>query len=37
VLILGENGRIVEDRRATEMTADPDILQRHLGLSGAGA
>jgi branched-chain amino acid transport system ATP-binding protein len=37
VLILGENGRIVEDRRATEMTADPDILQRHLGLSGVGA
>lgn len=37
VLILGENGGIVEDRPTSDMTADPSILNRHLGLSGAGA
>jgi branched-chain amino acid transport system ATP-binding protein len=37
VLILGENGRIVEDRTTSEMTADPSVLHRHLGLAGAGA
>lgn len=37
VLILGENGRIVEDRPTADVTADPGILHRHLGLAGAGA
>jgi branched-chain amino acid transport system ATP-binding protein len=37
VLILGENGRIVEDRPTSDMVADPSVLSRHLGLAGAGA
>lgn len=37
VLILGENGGIVEDRPTSDLTADPSILNSHLGLSGTGA
>jgi len=37
VLILGENGRIVENRSASDIATDPSVLSRHLGLSGRDA